>query len=203
MPYNKGMVVQLCALGSILLGLSGDMIEVKLKHVRPSKMQALFDQPKTKIEKFEADDFKGTLRIWGDIEDIERTADLMRRFDVPRMQLYLRFKVTGAIQRVSYDGTAVIPNNLAFTIADAESGARITRTPRVMDDGLIYETIVAEFGEARFQTTSRNKPGVQYMVKVLDMTPMNDKAREALTTKDKRLWPEFAFSANIAPREST
>lgn len=194
------MLIATCICGLVLSAPAPDKIEIKFKHLRPSKVAAMYklQERRSRLGALEPDDFKGILTVWGATEDLERFEEMWAKFDVPSMQVSIRFKLSNTVQKISYEGTAIVPNNLSFTFADNESGAKVTHNPRIMDDGLIHNYVSVEIEEAKFQSVNRTKPGVQFVLKIAEMSPINDKAKEALKKKDVRLWPVLSLSTSLA-----
>lgn len=193
------MFIATCICGLVFSAPAPDKIEIKFKYLRPSKVAEMYkmQEKRSRLGALEPDDFKGTLTVWGATEDLERFEEMWAKFDVPSKQVSLRFKLSNSVHKISYEGTAIVPNNLSFNFADNESNAKVTHNPRIMDDGLIHNYVSVEIEEAKFQSVKRVKPGVQFVLKIQEMIPVNDKAKVALKSKDERLWPVLSLSADL------
>src|SRR5687767_6164034 len=109
------MLIATCICGLVLSAPAPDKIEIKFKHLRPSKVAAMYEMQnkRSRLGALEPNDFTGTLTVWGATEDLERFEEMWAKFDVPSMQVSLRFKLSNSVYKISYDGTAIVPNNLS------------------------------------------------------------------------------------------
>ena len=169
--------------------------EFKVTYRQPSKIVV---QIETLTDaKLIADDYKGTIRATGSEAAVEQIGRFIRMYDVKSMEVRLRFKLDSPVQKVSMDGTVTIPNNVSFTFEDSESMAKVSCIPRITNRGTITYLVKVEIDGSVFQTTKESRNTDQLKLSILEMSPVGDKAKEALKTKDQRLWPTLYFTGSV------
>lgn len=182
-------------IGLVLGATSGDKLEIRPKHVRPTTMAALFRHPKSNLGHIEADDLEGIVRFWGATEDLEKLPPLIAKFDVPRMEIYLRFRHHNEVQKLDYSGTVVMPNGVPFSFGDGESGTRFSIRPMLTERGTIRGAFEFHSADAVFKLEKEFKLKSQIILKVPDMTPTNQAAKKMLQFTDARLFPNLHIYA--------
>lgn len=189
------VIVSSLICGLLLSRAGGDQLEIRPKHVRPSKLAELFRSTRTKLGTIDANDLEGVIRIWGSTEDLEQVAEAIARFDVPRRQVYMRYRHINTVAKLDYNGTVVVPNGVPFFFGDGESNSVTSIRPMFTEKGTIRAAIVVKIGDAEFKFDKEVKAKSQFIVKLAEMTPSNESAKDLLNKKDRRELPTFHIYA--------
>ncbi len=140
------------------------VVEVPVHNMRPSKLVAQLplkhsQTPQALQVTVTPLDERGTIRLFGDQEDVAVLKRSIEMMDVRPKDLRLRIQVESPLDKVDYDVIAHLRNNQMWKMTDGDTGVTVGVQPRLDDAGIL--TIMLQLGDAVNGQTSmiRLKPG--------------------------------------------
>lgn len=141
----------------LCLALTAMADEIKLKHVRPSRILAFLAQASpiysgsglTEAEggrdganlpkgmRIKADDAKGVLIVYGDAEEIAEIATFVALIDIPLRTLRAEVDVVAPLDMYRARTSTLIRNTMTWGMSDGMTGVRFDLATRLHDDNTV------------------------------------------------------------------
>lgn len=146
--------------------------------------------------KMSVNDLAGVIHVEGSSEEVQQVRRLALSMDIKPMEVFLKFGFEVQPIHVAYDGTVSIRNNIGFRFADSGTNVNVTYLPQILPER-IKSIVTVEIDGALFKDDKVGKAGERLEFKVVDMKPVNEKARQRLDSREIRWWPSINFAPSL------
>jgi hypothetical protein len=176
--------------------------DISVQHIKPSELIQKLRPIIGSEGGIDADDFRSTVRIYGSDEEIARIKKFIAMYDVKPKRVDLKWSLQQRVEKYELSGRVALRNGKMFTFSSDERDIKVKIVSSVVVDkepnSFWFNTnVTITVGELEFTKLCESKSSVQFIVKVPEMKPRNERAEKALRSTDKRLWPEIALTVSL------